>query len=104
MLLIKVELLPGGDPTKKRIEEIAFLINDETGDDAHGNYRVLLMKNWKHLKRADVANLDAYNPDNNAAVWRHGEVKAFPRKSGRLGIWDLVFRALKACGMEERNA
>jgi hypothetical protein len=53
------------------------MANDLTGDQATGNYTVILSK-WG---RPTVA-------------WKRGRVEGFPRK--RLGPWALLFRALNA--------
>jgi hypothetical protein len=61
----------------------AVIYNDATGDEAVGNYVVQLMRNG-----------------SKTSVWKAGEVKRFPRL--KLGVWDLVFRALRET-VGERN-
>lgn len=76
MILIKVELWPGGDANLKRDLGQALIYNDGRGTLESGDYQVRLYK-WGKSK----------------SVWKTGSVKDFPRK--RLGPWDLLYRALK---------
>jgi len=77
MLRITVELLPaqGGPKQVKGIMEIA---NDGTGSHEVGHYIVKIFKTGTYR-----------------TVWKSGTVKNFPRSSKKLGVWDLLYRALK---------
>lgn len=75
MLVIKVELWPHGDESRKKNLGIAHIANDGTGNLSRGNYWVKLFK-WDTGKR----------------VWKEGEFKDFPRI--KLGPWDILYRAL----------
>ncbi len=74
MLVIKIELWPGGDKSRARSLGEAEIAN--VGGDAQiGDYAVRLLK-WGGGRR----------------TWKKGEVRGFPRL--RLGPWDLLYRAL----------
>lgn len=73
MLVIKIELWPGGDGTRARTLATGRIVNNATGDEGCGNYYVFLK--------------DARN-----RPWKSGHVHNFPRK--RLLAWDLLCRAL----------
>jgi hypothetical protein len=74
MLVIRIELWPGGDEARKRTLATGTITNLGTGSMARGNYF------------ADLRNA-AGRP------WRHCAVTDFPRK--RLLAWDLLYRTLK---------
>lgn len=99
MIRCTIEMLPGGDETRKRTIGLVEIAN--VGGDAEiGNYHVVLTKTppfkgalrdrWKAGKFAD---------DDEAIV---AEVLGFHRV--RRGSYDLLFRALAACGLGARNA
>ncbi len=51
MLVIKIEMWPQGDESKKRLLEQAFIYNDMGSADAElGNYAVLLLKSPRFMK------------------------------------------------------
>lgn len=79
--MIRVEIWPHGDNSRARVLGQATISNDGTGTKGVGNYKVTL---WRQ----------------KAGVWRSGVVTKFPRL--RLGIWDLLYRALRAT-VEDRN-
>lgn len=76
MVVVTVELWPGGDPTRKRHLGTAWIANDGTGDRRTGNYWVKLFSRGKRPR-----------------LWKEGIVRGFPRKD--LLAWDLVYRALR---------
>ena len=82
MLRITVELLPGGDATNPEILGIGYIINDATGTNSIGNYRV------------------AFSEKGAKRWWKKGKVTSFPRL--RLNAWDLLYRSLKSV-VGERN-
>jgi hypothetical protein len=73
MLVVRIELWPHGDVTRRKTLATGFIANTGTGTPARGNYRVVLK-------------------DALGRPWRRGTVEGFPRK--RLLAWDLLFRAL----------
>jgi hypothetical protein len=85
MIVVRVELWPGGDRSKAESLGEAVIINDGSGTATQGNYHFALSRRGQTAK--DQA-------------WRDGQVRGFPRK--RLGGWDLVYRALHAA-VGERN-
>lgn len=44
MIVVKIELWPLGDEGRKRSLGVAFIINDGSGTERFGNYRVMLSK------------------------------------------------------------
>lgn len=77
MIVIKVELWPGGN--EARAQEIARgrIANDGTGTLASGNYRAAFTSEVsadRYLRKADIQN--------------------FPRR--RKNVWELIRRALEA--------
>lgn len=83
MIRITVELVSAitGKTTLIGVGEIA---NDGTGSTTTGNYDVRLLKSPAYAK-----------PQNVGGIWRKGRIEKFPRQ--RLGPWDLLYRALRAC-------
>lgn len=82
MIVIKMELWPRGDESRKRDLGVAHIAN-VGGDEELGNYEVTL------FKAAEYSARDA------GGIWRCGVVTGFPRASKQHGPWDLLFRALK---------
>lgn len=88
MIVIKIEMWPGGHESRKRpLGEIQ--IANIGGADDRGDYEVRLMKSVEYTRRP--------------GVWRRAIVRGFPRR--KLGQYDLLFRALAACiGPRNREA
>ena len=74
MLVIKIELWPRGDESRKKVIGHARIINDGSGNLTRGNY---ICQFWGKTKR----------------MWREVDVKHFPRQS--YGPWILLKRALE---------
>jgi hypothetical protein len=74
MLVVRIELWPGGCEARKRTLATGTITNLGTGSNTCGNYF------------ADLR-------DAAGRSWRHGTVTDFPRN--RLLAWDLLFRVLK---------
>lgn len=79
MIRITVELVSAIHPSRSKILGVAEIANDGTGDSSVGNYTVRLSKRGRAISQ----------------TWREGRVLNFPR--GRLGAWDLLYQALRAC-------
>ena len=77
MIVVTVEVWPGGDASKAEHVGTAEIDNDTTGTLTVGNYNVVVGKS-------------AYFK----CPWKRGRVEGFPRR--RLGPWDLLYRALRA--------
>lgn len=84
MIVIKVELWKGGDPT--RVEDLGSARITNTGDTssntagAIGDYRVELLTGARYSRTP-------------GRIWKFGTVTGFPRQG--LGPWDLLYRALR---------
>jgi len=77
MIVIKAELWPFGSEEHKQNLGHATIVNDGSGDNSTGNYKVTLFT--KHEK---------------PRVWKVGNITGFPRL--KLGAWDLLYRGLKS--------
>lgn len=77
MLVITVELAPGGDMTSRRHLGTMLIVNDGSGSATTGNYDVTLSK-W----------------GRPASIWKRGRVEGFPRQ--HQGAFDLMLRALES--------
>ena len=99
MLRCTIELLPGGNESKARTIGLVEIANIG-GTQALGNYNVILTKT---------------PPFNGAlkAAWRRGMLQGEDddviatavegHSRTQRGSYDLLYRALKACGLDTRN-
>lgn len=84
MIVVKLELWPGGNQSKKIGLGSAKIHNaGRVGDNGLCRYGVRLLKGEKFSGRA-------------GEVYREGEVPAFPRRDKRFGPWELLALALEA--------
>lgn len=82
MIVVKIEMWPGGIENHPRKREIGrVVIANVGGDNATGHYDVTMPKSAEYAKRL--------------GIWKQGKVLNFPRL--RLGPHDLLLRALIAC-------
>lgn len=88
MIVVTVELVSAIDGHRETLGT-AYIANDGQGTPTQGDYDVV-------LHGRDRSGLRPHGPR-----WKQGKVEGFPRQ--RLLGWDLVYRALKACGLGERN-
>jgi hypothetical protein len=84
MIVVRVELWPGGCRDRARLLGMATIENDGSGTQTSGNYRATFMG-------ATLTGI-------TSAVWRRPAWKtataaAFPRE--RLSHWDLLYRLLR---------
>ncbi len=81
MLVIKIELWPFGQESKKQELGRAHIINDGTGTLDIGNYEVKLFKS------------EEYSKNNAGKIYKKGEVLGFKRLTG--SPWQLLKLALE---------
>lgn len=81
MIVVKMELWPGGDESRMRPLGTVHIINDGTGSVARGNYTVEAFHAGSYIKRK--------------GVWKRGRVRGFLRN---LSPYRLLCRALTAVG------
>jgi hypothetical protein len=81
MVVVKVEMWPFGDESKKYEIGQARIVNDGKGDRNTGHYSFLL--------RGGVAG----RSDLLDKVWKSGRVEGFARI--KRGVWDLLYLCLK---------
>ena len=74
MLVVKIELWPGGHESRKKTLGTGYIVNTGKGTLTRGEYKFILK-------------------DKADKLWRHGEVKNFARK--RWLAWDLLFLGLR---------
>lgn len=111
MIRVTFELLPGGD--EKRAQRIGLMeiANVRTRLDGTADYAVVMTKTppfrgalrdaWRkgRLTSADgVVNAAMAGEDEEAIV-----ALATGHHRTRRGVYDLLFRAMRACGLAERN-
>lgn len=101
MIVVKLELWPGGDESRAQDLGKAIIGNESNLADI-SDYSVYLLTGAKYSR-------------NPGTIWRTGEVKGFPRTSYQVGPWELLFLALESalgsrvalvkrlCGMSEGN-
>lgn len=77
MLVVKIELWPGGVEEEAQTVGLMQIINDDSGSYGQGNYDARILQ-WQRSNKS----------------WKEGRVEAFPR--AKLSHWDLVYRALKS--------
>jgi hypothetical protein len=87
MIVVKIFLWPFGNEEREQQLGEVRIHNDCTGTKTTGNYGVKLMKSMKYAKLP--------------GIWKSGHVTGFPRLI--LGPYDLLYRALVACGIDTRN-
>lgn len=76
MLVVKIELWPGGVEEEAQPLGMMQIINDGTGSYGRGNYDTRILK-W-----------------DSTGSWKEGRVEGFPR--AKFSPWDLAFRALRS--------
>lgn len=82
MIVVKMELWPGGDKAGKRALGVIVIANDGTGTDGSGNYRFSLSHAGRYFgKRKEP--------------WKSGKVRGFVCS---LSPYRLLARCLKAAG------
>ncbi len=79
MVVVKVELWPGGDESQAKTIGVAKVVNDQTGDEVASNYLVELSHSGSYFGRP--------------GVWKQGRVTGYRRQ---LSPYHLVYLALKA--------
>ena len=84
MLVVKIEIWPFGQESKKRELGRMSIANDGTGGVQTGNYNAKIFKSMEYSEKA-----------LSTSVWKKGRVEDFPRL--RLGPWDLLLRSLFVC-------
>ena len=97
MIRCTIELLPFGSEERKRTIGLVEIANDGTGTSEIGNYVVSLKKtppfsgclrsNWRRGRFDDAEIIQ--------------DVVEGHHRSKR-GVYDLLYRALKSCGLDER--
>jgi hypothetical protein len=111
MLKITFELLPGGDARNARTIGIMEVANIKMHPNGTADYAVALLKTppfsgalrlaWKKgfVSEDDRAMNDILAGEDEELI--RAIVTGHHRT--RRGVYDLLFRALKACGLDKRN-
>lgn len=82
MIVIRVELWPGGDASRAEDLGTAHIANESSLADT-STYSVRLLKGKRYSSRP-------------GGVWRTGEVRGYPRTSTQIGPWELLYMGLKS--------
>lgn len=99
MLRCRIELVPKGDEARVRLIGVVEIAN-VGGDLAVGNYSVVLKKTPPFagaLRAAWKRGLLKGEDDDAIAATVEGHHRTLR------GSYDLLYRALKACGLDKRN-
>lgn len=111
MIRVTFELLPHGDETRARTIGIMEVAHLREHLDGTADYAVALKKTppfagalkaaWKsgRVSYGDRALNDVVAGEDEALI----TALAAGHHRTRRGVYDLVFRALKACGLDRRN-
>jgi hypothetical protein len=100
MLRCTIELVPRGDESRKRVIGLVEIANTGTGTLERGNYSVVLKKTPPFagaLRAAWKRGLLSGEDDEAIAASVEGHHRT------QRGSYDLLYRALRACGLEARN-
>lgn len=102
MLRVTIELLPGGNEDRARTLGMIEIANDGTGTQQTGNYVAVLKKTapFSGALKAKWRGAVMYPNAEDEEVMT-GQVSGFDRN--RRGVYDLLYRALTACGIGKRN-
>ena len=111
MIRVTFEILPGGHEERKRTIGVMEIANIRTRPDNTADYAVTMKKTppfagalkaaWKRgLISSDdrIVNGIITSEDEDIVT---GLVTGHHRQ--RRGVYDLLFRAMRACGLDERN-
>lgn len=102
MLRITIELLPQGNEKAARTIGLIEIANDGSGTKQTGNYRCTLKKTfpWRGalVEKWKQGVFTATEEDKDVLA---GTMEGFDRQ--KRGPYDLLFRALVACGIDRRN-
>jgi hypothetical protein len=82
MIVVNLEIWPRGIEAAKRDLGTMRIWNDGTGDSEAGNYKFEIQKGRE------------FSPKQAGKPWKTGEIKGWPRRSKRVGPWDLLLACL----------
>lgn len=111
MIRVTFELLPGGDETRARTIGLMEIANVGVRLDGTADYAVVLKKTppfsgaltaaWRKGKITDdnglVNGVIAGEDEEGVVALAEGHHRT------QRGVYDLLFRALRACGLDRRN-
>lgn len=111
MIRITFDLLPGGDANRARTIGIMEVANIRTRPDGTADYAVAMKKTppfagalraaWKKGRvSSDDKALNAVVAGEDDELLT---AMAIGHHRTRRGVYDLLFRAMRACGLEARN-
>lgn len=103
MIRCTIELIPHGQEDRKRVIGCVEIANDATGTNEVGNYNVVLKKTPPFpgaLRLAWKRGLFEGRPNEDDEIIA-GHIEGHHRT--KRGVYDLLYRALRVCGLEKRN-
>jgi hypothetical protein len=95
MIVVKIEMWPGGSEDRSYELGRTYIYNDGTGTPARGNYEVRVCRKSKDGQY----NLTSREVVAGKKCTRVGRVRDWPRKS--YNIWRLILRCLKSAFPED---
>ncbi len=96
MIVVTIQLWPGGNRHDASELGRMYIANDGTGTHEHGNYQVAVCK-----KGAQAVPFPMNPSLSGKRATRYGRVESYPRE--RLPIWHLMLRAIKAAFPEAKD-
>jgi hypothetical protein len=84
LVVVKIELWPGGNPTNPKPLGTIYIANDGTGTSTDGNYDVRLSHSGRYIQKP--------------GVWKRGKVTGYKRAKD--SVYHLVKMALEAVGLK----
>lgn len=111
MLRVTFDIVPGGDEKRSRTIGVMELANIDTRLDGTADYAVVMKKTppfkgalrdaWRKGRVTDtdgiVSGVLAGDDDEAIVAFASGHHRS------KRGVYDLLFRAMKACGMDGRQ-
>jgi hypothetical protein len=93
VIVVTIEMWPGGDKSRKHELGRTYVFNDAAGTASRGNYEV-------RVCRKGSFDADPREIVEGTGFTRKGRVDNWPRKS--YNIWRLVLRCLQSAFPEEK--
>ena len=94
MIVVKLEMWPGGDESRMYELGRTYIYNDGAGSARRGNYEVRVCRKHKDYEGTHR------NVATGKGFTRTGRVEGWPRKS--YNIWLLILRCLRAAFPEAK--
>lgn len=102
MIRVTIDLLPGGDESRTKTIGQIDIANIGTSPSNHGTYSVVMKKTSPFRDALKTAwKKGVYDAKTEDDEIMQGLVEGHHRS--RRGVYDLLYSALRACGMDKRQ-